>query len=89
MAFMKPGGSAHHLVRKGLTPPERVTKAKLHLPGLEESAGSLPAPADVSSPGLGSFCSPIICLPTCLCPLRPLAGPGDEVKIAVEQVLWG
>lgn len=39
MASMKPGGSAYHLMGKGLTPPEQVTRAKLHLPGSEKSAG--------------------------------------------------
>lgn len=36
---MKPGDSAYHLIGKGLTPPEQVTKAELHLPALEELPG--------------------------------------------------
>ena len=65
---MKPGGSAHPLM-DGVTPlaSEQVIMGKLHLPAL----GAPVSPADICSPGQGSFFPPITCLlllPSPLCP---------------------
>lgn len=90
---MKPGGSAHPLMDR-VTPlaPEQVIMGKLHLPALGTclscrhlfpqgwAASSLPSPVCFSSHHLSAH------LPL---PLRPLAGPGEELKTAVKQVLWG
>lgn len=64
MALVKPGGSTQPLMdRVSPLAHEQVTRAKLHLPELEEPARPLLALAVVNSPGLSSFSPPITCLP--------------------------